>query len=361
MEKRRIKEGKTEIIVPKEEKISKEMPVFFNEDKELDRTLSVLFIKSFYDKKLRICDLLAGTGARGLRIMNETSNVKEDCFNDANPRAVELIKQNLKNSGLNSRSEVFNKEAREFIYSVHEPFDYIDIDPYGSPVPFFRAAFSRLSFHKGVVSITATDVATLMGTYPKTCLRRYNTNIRKVPCSRELGLRVLIKKAIEIGAQDDLALKPLFSHYYRHYYRTYLLLEKEGAQPSDEKMDQLGYLQHCPNCLYRGKYELGDKRECPVCGKPTQVIGPIWLGPLSKRSLVKEMLKTKHLKILGRIYREAEVKRPFYYHLPSIAKNLGKSTPPIKKAIEELNAVRTHFDPEAIKTEKNIEEVKEIF
>lgn len=358
---RKIKEGATELFVPDEDGISKDMKVFFNKDKELDRSLSVAFTNAFFDKEITLCDLLAGTGARGLRILNESPNVKEAYLNDANPKAVELIKKNAENLGLNSKIKAFNKEAREFLYSIGKPFNYIDIDPYGSPNPFFKAAVSRLSFNKGVVSITATDVATLMGTYPKTCLRRYQARNFKTPYSREIGLRVLIKKAIEFGAQEGLALEPVFSHYHRHYYRTYLLLKGEGARISYEKMNKLGYIHHCPQCLYRGRYDLGEPSKCPVCGSETRIIGPVWLGKLSRKKLVEEMLKTKQFKILERIREESSVNQPFYYHLPSIAKSLGKSVPPIKKALEELNAVRTHFDPEAIKTKKNIKRVKGIF
>ena len=37
-------------------------------------------------------------------------------------------------------------------------FDYIDIDPFGSPNPFLAAAIGRIT-RNGIVAVTATDTA----------------------------------------------------------------------------------------------------------------------------------------------------------------------------------------------------------
>ena len=51
-------------------------------------------------------------------------------------------------------------------------FDYIDIDPFGSPVGFVDSAMRSIK-NGGVVACTATDTAALCGVYPRVCQRRY--------------------------------------------------------------------------------------------------------------------------------------------------------------------------------------------
>ena len=59
-----INEGNAELKIAVAGKISKEMPVFYNPVMKLNRTISVLLIKSFFDKKIRIAEPLAGSGIR---------------------------------------------------------------------------------------------------------------------------------------------------------------------------------------------------------------------------------------------------------------------------------------------------------
>ena len=52
-------------------------------------------------------------------------------------------------------------------------FDYIEIDPFGSPTDFLESSIVRLS-RRGILAVTATDTAPLCGTYPNTCKRKYS-------------------------------------------------------------------------------------------------------------------------------------------------------------------------------------------
>ena len=144
---------------------TKKMKVFYNPVKEADRSLSVKVLKHFKPK--HCLDLLCATGARGIRLMNE-SGVKDMTFNDSNPEALKLLKKNLRLNKLKAR--VFNKDANQLLYELKERFDFIDLDPFGSPNPYLESCIKFLQ-RKGLLGVTATDTAVLVGAKPKACRR----------------------------------------------------------------------------------------------------------------------------------------------------------------------------------------------
>ena len=58
---------------------------------------------------------------------------------------------------------------------AQEYYDYVDLDPFGTPVEFIPAALQALK-RNGILAITATDTAPLAGTQAKKCVRRYGAD-----------------------------------------------------------------------------------------------------------------------------------------------------------------------------------------
>ena len=193
-----VLEDKTKLLVYKSPVPSKRMPVFYNPEKEFDRSLSVEVVRKIRPKKA--LDLLAASGARGIRFMKEAG--VEVVFNDINSKAVKLIKENLKLNGLNAR--VYNCEANKLLYSLGESFDFIDVDPFGTPNPYLTSAIKFLK-RGGMLAVTATDTAALMGAKPEAGLRKYHAHLFRHPFMKETGLRVLIKHVIETGTELEYA------------------------------------------------------------------------------------------------------------------------------------------------------------
>ena len=54
-----ITEGQAKITTPVEKIVSKKMPVFYNPKKEFDRTLSIFFAKSIFNREFRFLDLFS--------------------------------------------------------------------------------------------------------------------------------------------------------------------------------------------------------------------------------------------------------------------------------------------------------------
>ncbi|MBI4144072.1 tRNA (guanine(10)-N(2))-dimethyltransferase, partial [Candidatus Woesearchaeota archaeon] len=239
-------EGSAEIFVPVAEKVCKDMPVFFNPVMKFNRDVCICLLQCI-GRHLKVGDALAGTGIRAIRIAKEVADC--DVFmNDFSHDAFLLMKKNAKRNRVSA--VISNKNAHDFLC---QGFDYVDIDPFGSPNPFLDSAV-RAVRNKGILAITATDTAPLCGTYPKACLRKYWAHTLKNPAMHETGIRILIRKVQLIGSQYDRALIPVFSHSTQHYFRVYFRLEK-GKNDVDEVL-----------------------RSHELVRFGNKIIGPLWTG-----------------------------------------------------------------------------------
>jgi tRNA (guanine26-N2/guanine27-N2)-dimethyltransferase len=361
-----ITEGKTHLYVPVEGAFGKRAsgkdkkpPVFYNPHMALNRGLCVLFMR-MAGKGLVFADMLAGGGAKGLRVAVESEN--RVFLNDANKDAVEIIK---KSAELN-RIEVTlsNMDANRFVLENKRCFDFIDIDPFGSPAPFIDSALLSLK-KTGYLGITATDTATLCGVYPETCFRRYQALPLRSEFCHEVGLRILIGNLARTAAKYERGIKPLLSHSTRHYLRFYAKV-KSGVKVGEDSLLSMGYLYYCMKCrdfTYK-KGRFPSEAVCG-CGGKMKVSGPLWLGDMHDSSILVKMLslsQSKEEKKLLEILSE-EVKAPFYHNIHKLAKNIKATPPKIEIILNRLRekgfeASRTHFSPVGVKTNAPIEEVK---
>ena len=218
------------------------MDVFYNRAMETDRNMTVVLLRLFQKagylpiEKFKALDGMGATGIRGLRIAMEVPG-SSVTINDVNPHAVDLIAENI---GMNGSMNV--STTRQDIRNIlcENRFDYVDVDPFGSPAPYVEYALHSLG-RKGVLAITATDTATLFGSYPQTCLRRYDSVSLRCFLSHEIGLRILLGYVIRKAASNDLCALPLLSYSHDHYYRAYFSVEK-GARKADLLLNDIQYL-----------------------------------------------------------------------------------------------------------------------
>ena len=219
----KAKEGLAHFYVSRDEKISKDLPVFYNPVMKLNRDISILLLDAYEKSGLQVADPLAATGVRSIRFLMELGGRKIKSI-DINDNDIESIRVIRKNLGLNridkKKVRLNNLEASIFLLGS-SGFDYIDIDPFGTPNPFLDAACKRIS-REGILAITATDTAALCGTARQACIRKYWAVPNKGPIMHELGLRILIRKVQLIGAQFEKALIPVFSYSKDHYMRVFL-------------------------------------------------------------------------------------------------------------------------------------------
>lgn len=354
-----VTEGKTQFYVALG-KISKKLPVFYNPAKEFDRDISVIFLKA--TGKKFVLDLLAASGARGLRLAKEAG--AKVWFNDINPEAFKLIKKNVKINKIKPIG-ITNKPADNLLISLERKFDFIDIDPFGSPINYVYQAIPKIG-KNGILAVTATDTAPLFGVYPQTCFRKYGSFPLHVNFGHELGIRILAKAVIEIAAKQNVCLTPIFSHATQHYYRIYF-----KASPSYVKnvLENIGFIYFCRKCKNRFATKFEHKEIC-TCSNKLEFAGPLYIGNLWDIKTVEEMLKqcknkfinilkAKHSKFLQTINSEAKVGAQCFYETDEF----GKAEPKINELIEKLQkagfkASRTHFSGKGIRTNAQYEEIK---
>ncbi|MFH0829948.1 MAG: tRNA (guanine(10)-N(2))-dimethyltransferase [Candidatus Aenigmatarchaeota archaeon] len=338
---------------------------FYNPAAEFQRDISISVLQTWQRisrQKLTVCDALAAAGMRGLRYAAEVEGLKEVVLNDKNPFAVKVIKKNITLNKLQKRCRTSCVDANRLFHD--RLFDFIDIDPFGSPNLFLDGA-ARSVWHKGFVAVTATDTAPLSGSAPAACFRKYGiVTFKGAPFYSELGLRTLVSFIILTFARRDRAFVPVLSHSTRHYFRCYGRIGHAGE--IEGLLKKFKFVSYNPKT---GEYRTGSQ---PI--ENWQFAGPIYLGPIQDKVFVNEVLddikgrdfkqKPAEAKMLSQIMEEADAP-PFYWDLHVLASKLkvpAKGTEDVMLRLHESGrlAVRTHFDCTAIKTDAGYEELKKL-
>lgn len=328
-----ISEGKASVTV-EEVKLTRKVEGFYNPDMKLNRDIAVWIVKKLEPKK--ILDANAASGIRSKRFLLET-NAKNITASDIN---VKLLKKNLEGTNI----KILEKDSNEVMKKNN--FDYIDIDPFGSPVPFLESAIKSIN-EGGVIALTATDIGCLSGRFVKACIRKYNS--RPMPCmfGNELGIRILIQKAIIVAKEQGKNLKPIFCHAGKHYYRVYLKNTKAA--------ENSGFVLLCRKCL---NFYPSESNDAVCCNKKMDYAGPLWLGSLFDKKLIQDFDLIPVIK--------DELDTVGYYETHYLAKKFSR--PKVMKIdycldkLSKLNfkASKTHFSPNGIKTDATIKEFRKI-
>ncbi|EFD92925.1 MAG: tRNA (guanine-N(2)-)-methyltransferase [Candidatus Parvarchaeum acidophilus ARMAN-5] len=252
--------------------------VFYNPNREFDRSLNVLFIKSKSKAMLSGLEMFSGSGIRGMRLCSETGMFKSFIFNDIKTSNIISKNISLNKSLLNCDSISVSAENSKY-YKAHNIYDYIDIDPFGSPAPYLNTAFELLG-KDSILAISATDTAALLGSAQRACMRKYMARSLKTSYSNELGIRILIKYVSEIAESHSLHIKPLIFDFNGNFIRTYFDF-------SSRTKGKVGYAYQCIKCPSR---TIEPKDKCDFCGSKMTKIGPLWLGKIYDVNTVKKML-----------------------------------------------------------------------
>lgn len=354
-----ITEGKTKLLVPEDclkfKGPGKKIPAFYNPLMGFSRDISVMVLAALKCKN--ILDGLAGAGARGIRIANEVGG--EVVVNDKNRTAYETIKKNIYLNELkNAKAE--NKDLN-ILLSEEGSYDYIDIDPFGTPAYFTDVAF-RIARKNTVLGLAATDLAALCGAAPKACLRRYSSKPLKTEYGKELGLRILIGFCVKQAAKYHKAAVPILSYYADHYFRIYLRID-EGAKKANRALENIGYIAH--------DFNTGKRKVLRHIGMEKSFSGPLWLGNLSQQEILKRLSVSDWLGTNQRITKFLPILKeevdamPFYYEINGVAKILRIQPKKLVWIIESLKesgftAARTHFSPSGFKTNASMKEIAEV-
>jgi len=320
--------------------------VFHNPAMAACRTRSVLLMDAVIrsgmlgDGRIRALDGLGASGLRARRWLNETSaevSARIDatvCDLDAtslgwaaaNHRAhpPDRIhrRQHLQSSRAGStrttaiadqKSTDFGTMLGDLRQRVHDGgWQWLDIDPFGSPIPFLDSAIQSTS-RRAVIEVTATDVAALVGSKPAAGLRRYGARVRLDGLAHDSGLRVLIASIAKICAKHDRGVEPLMSVWESHHLRTSLFIRR-SAEGGNEVQNNIGWRVAEPThaeiemSMAAGLHPFGSSKECeeaptqphallplsyPIDRNDPRISGPLWIGPLHSSSILEKMTEEK--------------------------------------------------------------------
>ncbi len=352
-----VKEGKIKIDIKEEKKISAKMPVFYNPKKQFDRNITLEILKIFEKnkKELVFCDLLSASGIRALRFSSELDNVKEIYAIDHNPIAFNKIKENIKSNKKAVKHKIIpiKEKAEKALYDIGKRFDYIDVDPFGSPNPFIDSSLNHIRNKNALIAFTSTDSSALVGTYPKTTLYEYQSKVSKTPFYHEAGIRILAKKIIERAAEKEIALTPIFAYAKDDYFRIFFETDR-GANRCLKLLSDFKYYLYCRKCMNTKVISFEEIEKFCTCKNKFSVVGPVFAGNLWDLKYLKKMEKSEFLK---KIEEEAEINVPYYLHLPSYFKMKKQTIPKMDNIIADFKkqgfiVSRTHFDNNSIKLKK---------
>jgi tRNA (guanine26-N2/guanine27-N2)-dimethyltransferase len=375
-----ILEGKIRAVVPNlkaygvvpSDYAPSRAPVFFNPVMEVNRDVSVLALQAYQrivKRELSVSEPLTATGIRGLRYAAEVQGVKTVVSGDINAHSAKLAEHNIVLNSLTDRVFIEHKDANRLLTEHSAPktrFDFVDIDPFGTPVPHLDAAVQALR-NNGLLAATATDMAPLCGVHAKACIRKYGGRPMRTEYCQELAVRLLAGAMATAAGKHDIGTRVLFSHCSDHYIRVYAQIGY-GAQKADDALHQMGYVLHCFNCLHR---ETATKpfpetaSKCPECGARMEWAGPLWLAKIFDAKFIDLMVKengqrafrnsAKITKLLTLTAGEAEM-APTYFVLDRLSGKFGLPAPSSAAFFEALRtggfkAVPTHFNSRGVRTD----------
>lgn len=370
-----VSEGKAQILVT-------DGKVFYNPVQEFNRDLSIavllIFAKERLDEELRrkndsekgdkisstprdtegrrtgitILEALSATGLRSIRYAKEVEGVRQIVANDISEKAVDSIRRNVLHNGVENLVTPHHEDATLLMYQRrHNRFDAVDLDPYGCPSRYLDGAVQCVS-DGGILLVTATDMAVLVGNVPETCYYKYGAIPIKSKCCHELALRILLQSIASCAGRYARYIVPLLSVSVDFYIRVFVKVFTSHVK-CKETSSNIGMFYQCRGCESMNVQPLMTKssktkgykvppapaveQRCEQCQYQQFMGGPIWLGPLHEQEFVSRLLcslsgmelgTSKRMEgVLTMIHEELDV--PLYYNLDRLMSIVKCSVPPM--------------------------------
>ncbi|GAB7350640.1 hypothetical protein MBLNU459_g1203t1 [Dothideomycetes sp. NU459] len=278
-----------------------------------------------YIPRFRILDALSATGLRALRYAHEIPFASSVTANDMSPAAVSSIALNVEHNKLTSKitPSVGNAIAHMYNAAFYVPgsaqdlagahtagkYDVIDLDPYGTAVPFLDGAVQALN-DGGMLCVTCTDAGVFASCgYVEKTFSLYGGLPLKGPHSHEVGLRLILNAIASSAAKYGIAIEPLLSLSIDYYARVFVRIRKSPADVKFLAGKTMVAHQCDSGCgawstqyLARHTAQPGrtnfkhiagqssSDKNCPHCGFKTHVAGPMWGGPLHNPFFIQRIL-----------------------------------------------------------------------
>lgn len=266
---------------------------------------------------IRVLDALSATGLRALRYVKEIPHVTSVTANDISSSATASIKLNAEYNGITDKIQPTTGDAKSLMYHTiahaKDLFSVIDLDPYGTAVPFLDAAVQAVH-DGGLLCVTCTDGGVFASVgFPEKTFSQYGGVSWKGTQGHEAGLRLILNAVATSAARYGLAVEPLLSLNVDFYARLFVRIRRS---PADVK-----FLAHKTMLVYNcdhgcssfktqylaqsrdredkngGKFYTHSLAQgpsatpfCDHCGFKTHLAGPMWGGPLHNPHFIMKIL-----------------------------------------------------------------------
>lgn len=275
--------------------------------------------------RFEILDALSASGLRALRYSQELPFVTSVTANDLSPKAVETIKLNIEHNKLhgkirttigNANAHMYQSVAQEGVGGpdyAQRQYQVIDLDPYGTAVPFLDAAVQAIA-DEGLLCVTCTDTGVFNSIgWPEKAFSLYGGVPIKGDHFAEGGLRLILHAICSAAAKYGAAIEPLLSLSIDYYARVFVRVRKSPA----EVKFLAGKTVLVYNCdagcgawktqpLARHTTQQGKKGNvyfkhslaqaptaspnCSHCDFKTHLTGPMYGGPLHNPAFIERIL-----------------------------------------------------------------------
>ena len=325
------REGRTLMRLPNEPEITGQGPgakgsgsVFHNPAMAGSRTRSVLLLRHAIeagllgDGAIYALDGLSATGLRARRWLNELPSDLAERMRvtivDLDPIALAWAKGSHEEfPPAHGRGQINPVEGDLRSVVLESGRHWVDLDPYGSPVPFIDTAIQSLA-RSSVIEVSATDTAALTGSSRHPLLRRYGARVRTDRLAHDSGLRVMLAMVARAAARHDRAIEPLLSVWDSHHLRVSTRVIR-SVEVANRVESSLGWRVHAPTAeevgvsmasgLHHGASLELLPMDCllpldyPLGQSDSRASGPLWVGAMGESSAMSSMTAERAIEACG--------------------------------------------------------------
>jgi len=304
-------------------------PGFFNREMQVSRDLTVALLSTL--PKGRAIDTMAGTGIRGIRIAKEAGwNV---VLNDINSENASLARKNAEMNAV--YCDILNED---YLCAVSTGrWEYVDIDPFGSPAGYIDAALMRLK-NNGIIGVTMTDTSNLEGASIEKGERIYLSRGIRGIYAREVSTRAFISFLIRKGASLGFGGKPLLAVREGHYIRAFIRYSRGSGRVSEA---------------------LKNLRLVEING---ETVGPLYMGRIYDRQVVEGMRNFPFSERTSRLFKNFVYEDLMFLFFINLVGNKNISKEKIVNALRNagFQAGPTNFSPNGVKSDVSQQEYEKI-
>ncbi|MBT5453269.1 MAG: hypothetical protein HOK85_00280, partial [Euryarchaeota archaeon] len=191
---------------------------------------------------------------------------------------------------------VMQNDAR--IALMEAAYQWVDLDPFGSPVNFLDSAIQGLA-RIGFLEVTATDTAALTGSSASSQQRRYGAKGIVDTYAHDDGVRVLLGHVATTAARHDRFIEPVLALFDGHHVRVSVKVRRSKERASDV-MNMMGWRIRDRN----GGYTFVQH---PTPEEVERGSGPMWVGPLWSKDIAGRMTEERALALCSPSIDEIEL------------------------------------------------------